>query len=108
MKKISIENLKPGMVLAKPVKNFHNILLLKEQSEIKDKSISMLKSWGILSVWVVGEDKEEETRNTEIDKAALASLNREMLKKFSEVADDPVMVEIMRVAGEILEEKVLS
>jgi len=97
------------MALARPVKNFHNILLLKEQSEIKDKSINMLKSWGILSVWVVGEDKgEEETRDAEIDKAALASLNREMLQKFSEVADDPVMVEIMRVAGEILEEKVLS
>ena len=52
MKKVHIENLEPGMILAKPVQNFHNILLLKDQSEITHKSIQMLKSWGILSVWV--------------------------------------------------------
>ena len=108
MTNVPIENIKAGMVLARPVFNFHNILLLKEQTEITAKSIQMLKSWGISSIWVVSQDREEGRRDSSQDEALLASLNKQLDDRFAGMTDDPVMLEIRRIAGQIQEKRVLN
>ena len=101
------DELKPGMILAKPVRNFQEILLLNEGTELSEKNIRMLKSWGVVDILVEGGGDKDEGREVELDSKAKESIERELKEKFSEVLEDEIMVEIMRAAGRRLEKKFL-
>ncbi|HTY39046.1 MAG TPA: hypothetical protein VMH23_18150 [Bacteroidota bacterium] len=53
MGKIDIEHLAEGMVLEDPVKDLHGRVLMKEGSLITEKTIKILKMWGVVEVTVV-------------------------------------------------------
>ena len=101
------DELKPGMILAKPVRNFQGVLLLNEGAELSEKNIRMLKSWGVVDILVEGGGDKDEGREVELDSKAKESIERELKEKFSEVLEDEIMVEIMRAAGRRLEKKFL-
>ena len=97
---LNSDELKPGMILAKPVRNFQEVLLLNEGTELSEKNIRMLKSWGVVEIRVEGGD-EDEGREVELNSKVKESIERELKEKFSEVLEDEIMVEIMRVAGSL-------
>ena len=101
------DELKHGMILAKPVRNFQGVLLLNEGTKLSEKNIRMLKTWGVVDVWVEGGSHEDECREVELDSKVKESIERELKEKFFVVLEDEVMVEIMRVAGRLLEKRFL-
>ena len=104
---LNSDELKPGMILAKPVRNFQEVLLLNEGTELSEKNIRMLKTWGVVEIWVEGDGDEDECSEVELDSKVKESIERELKEKFSEVLEDEIMVEIMRVAGGQLEKRFL-
>lgn len=99
MIRVGIEELKSGMILEWPVKNHQGVLLLEAGAKITKKSIRIFKSWGVTEVTVKG----EVTRATDSAGQPEQRINEsdEMLlkKKFADVLDDPVMVEIFNAAS---------
>lgn len=93
-----VRTLKPGMVLAKPAYSSQGALLIREQTSLNERSILVLKSWGVAEVWVEGEEKvapppqdaPEEIRQKETEAA--------LKERFGEVLDDQAMQEVLRVA----------
>ncbi|MCX6136019.1 MAG: hypothetical protein NTV54_00790 [Ignavibacteriales bacterium] len=51
-KKLSIDLLAPGMVLAETVKDVHGRVLFPEGSVIAERGIQALRTWGIIEVLV--------------------------------------------------------
>ncbi|MGB5748910.1 MAG: hypothetical protein WBM69_18150 [Desulfobacterales bacterium] len=99
MIRVGIEDLKPGMILERPVNNHQGILLLEAGAKITKKNIRIFKSWGVTDVTVKGEvgratdsAEQPELRINESDEMQLK-------KKFADVLDDPVMVEIFNAAS---------
>ena len=101
---VRLQALKPGMILAKPVYNPQEVLLLSKGAEVTEKGIWVLKTWGVTRVWVEGEGEAEKERLTESQKKANETALKALEKRFSDVKEDPVMMEIMRVAGKRLAE----
>jgi len=58
MNSISLDRLKPGMVLAEAAYNFQGVLLLSAGSILTNDSIRILKSWGVGKVTVEGRVKK--------------------------------------------------
>jgi hypothetical protein len=46
MAQLKLQQISPGLTVAKPVYNLHGLLLLKEGTVIDEKNIVMLKTWG--------------------------------------------------------------
>ena len=95
---VGIEDLKHGMILDRPVKNSQGILLLEAGTRITKKNIRIFKSWGVTGVTIKGEappaggSDEQPTLNPK------ESIDAQLKEKFSEVLDDPIMVEIYEAA----------
>lgn len=107
MIRIDLENAKPGMVLAKPVNNLQNMLLLRERVELSERNIHMLRSWGVSEIWIEG-GLSFKGRDVAQDIDALqAAIDKELQNKFANVADHPLMMEIMRLAGKQIKRRLL-
>ncbi len=102
---LSLGKLKPGMVLAEPVRNFQGLLLLDAGAKLSEKNIRILKSWGVAKASVEGESKRKKRGDSESEKEARLAIEKKLEEKFSDVMTDPVMLEIMRVAGNVLNER---
>ncbi|MBN2468415.1 MAG: hypothetical protein JXD19_09730 [Deltaproteobacteria bacterium] len=107
---LAVRNAKPGMVLAEAVCNLHGTLLLKQGVELTLRNVMMLKSWGIRKIFVEGEGDEDEAGDKKRSDSDVAETMRgtdyEGLEgKFSDVLDDEVMVEVMRVARNRLQRR---
>jgi len=100
---LSLGRLKPGMVLAEPVHNFQGMLLLDAGATLTGKQIRILKSWGVTKISVEGESKRKKGGRAESGSEARLAVEKELKKKFSDVMSDPVMMEIMRVAANVLD-----
>ena len=98
MIRVSIADLKPGMNLAKSVRNPQGVLLLDAGTKITKKNIRIFKSWGVMEIFVEGHLKK--TKNAKEAEVADVEdpLELELKTKFSDVLDDPVMVEIYKAA----------
>ncbi|MGD9974830.1 MAG: hypothetical protein AB7S77_17355 [Desulfatirhabdiaceae bacterium] len=107
MIRLNLDRVKPGMILAKSVKSIQDMLLLNEYATLTDKNIKILRSWGIDSVWVEGQESVLKTESSPQGAAIREQIDRELNEKFSDVLDDPVMAEIMRLAGDQLENRFL-
>ena len=62
----------------------------------------MLKAWGAPEVWVQSDQEQDGEGQFEHEVEMKAVLEKRLREKFSDVIEDPVMTEIMRVAGEHL------
>ena len=98
MIRVNIEDLKPGMILAKPVQNHQGVLLLDAGIKITKKNIRIFKSWGVIEVFADGEFNQS-THAEEMPAVVVKdTAEMELKAKFSDVLDDPVMVEIFKAA----------
>ena len=102
MIRVNIVDLKPGMVLAQSVQNHQGVLLLDAGAKITKKNIRIFKSWGVIEVSVGGELNELKTAVQTPVAEVKDSVEKELKAKFSDVLDDPVMVEIFNAASKQL------
>jgi hypothetical protein len=97
-----LENLNPEMVVAEDVLNFQGLILLKKGTEISEKQIRMLKSWGVTEVGISGENIEPR----EVPIGSMGDIKEEVEKKmnekFKKVTEDPILWEIKRIATDLL------
>ncbi len=104
---LGMSKLKPGMILAEPVHNFQGVLLLDTGAKLTEKSIRILKSWGVIKVCVVGKADVKNIRSAGARDHARSKIETELRRKFGDVPENPVVSEIMRVAGNLLERRAL-
>jgi hypothetical protein len=100
---LRLDELKPGMILAEPVYNQQDLLLLEQGTALTKKRIWMLKTWGLEQVWVKGKPRGNDKGPDEGGMETKETIENELKKKFADVADDPVMAEIMKAAGRQLQ-----
>lgn len=105
MIQLTIDALKPGMVLADSVYNQQNLLLLEKGTALTKKRIWMLKTWGIDQVNVKGRGQKDAPSGYEIKFETRESIERELQTKFSDVIDDPIMQAIMKAASQQLQKR---
>ncbi len=96
------------MILSEPVFDLHGLLLLKKGAKLSKKNISMLKSWGVVSVIVDGEFEEDYKQLYCFDKKVKETIDNELKEKFSGVLNNPVMEEIKRAACRLLVKKAVG
>jgi len=102
----AIQELKPGMVLAKSVYDFHEVLLLKAGTALTSQNIRLLKSWGVAKVQITGEEHHSsDKKDTQHEKRIQETVEKYLLAKFEGVLDDPVMQVIMEAAGALITQR---
>ena len=106
MIRVKIEDLKPGMVLAKSVQNHQGVLLLEAGTRISKKNIRIFKSWGVPEFSVKGDLKESGTATDAPETAVEDAFETQLKAKFSDVVADPVMAEIYKAAIKLLKKKI--
>ena len=99
MIRVGIEELKPGMILERPVKNHQGLLLLEAGVKITKKNIRIFKSWGVDEITVKGEVTRADDTPGKPESRINESDEMQLKKKFADVLDDPVMVEILNAAS---------
>lgn len=95
---LNIEDIKRGMILARPVRNHQGVLLLEAGVRISKKNIRIFKSWGVLEITIKGNLAEAEGPTGDTESRVKESTEKELKEKFCDVLDDPVMVEIFNAA----------
>ncbi|OQY14038.1 MAG: hypothetical protein B6I30_01770 [Desulfobacteraceae bacterium 4572_187] len=103
---VDLEEYKPGMILAESVYSRQDVLLLKEGSELTERKVWILKSWGISKVSVAGEQIEDINPGKRKESKAMETIKKELKEKFSDVLEDPVMEKIMNVACKQIEKDI--
>ena len=98
MLNLAIEDLKPGMILARPVRNLQGVLLLEAGARITKKNIRIFKSWGVNEVVIQGRRSHARRLSAEAAIADQETIVKQLKDKFSDVLDDPVMVVIYNAA----------
>ncbi len=98
MLNLAIEDLKPGMILARPVRNLQGVLLLEAGARITKKNIRIFKSWGVNAVAIQGRRSDARRSSAESAVADQETVEKQLKDKFSDVLDDPVMVVIYNAA----------
>ena len=102
MIRLNIVDLKPGMVLAQAVQNQQGVLLLDAGAKISKKNIRIFKSWGVNEFTVEGELNKLKAAGETPAAEIRAAVKMALKAKFSDVMDDPVMVEIFYAASKQL------
>jgi hypothetical protein len=99
MIKLNIEDIKSGMILAQPVHNRQGVLLLEAGARITNKNIRIFKSWGINEIAIKGDRSVSKDAAGDREVRGKESIAKQLKEKFSDVLDDPVMVEIFNAAS---------
>jgi hypothetical protein len=102
---LKLDELKLGMILAEPVVNKQELLLLEQGTALTKKRIWMLKTWGIEQVCVKGKPRGDDEGAEEAGMETKETIEKELKEKFADVADDPVMTEIMKSASRQLQKR---
>lgn len=102
MIKLTIDEIKPGMILARPVRNPQGVLLLEAGTRISKKNIRIFKSWGVPEAAIKAKTGQSEGHPGETEFRVKESVEQELKEKFSDVLDDPVMAEIYNAASKLL------
>lgn len=89
MKRVVIDELLPGMVLAKAVTNAAGLPVVAAGAELDGSIIERLRRLGLTAVYVDG-DAGDTTGKT------LAELEAELEHRFRKVLQDPLQVNILR------------
>ncbi|HEY8965866.1 MAG TPA: hypothetical protein VIM58_05450 [Candidatus Methylacidiphilales bacterium] len=93
---ISTEEVQVGMILEKDVKNSHGQVLIRSGMELKDRHLTLIRSWGVTEVVVRGEEKPK-GEPVDVSPQAYSWAENVLRLRFSKAGlTDPVMQEIFR------------
>ncbi|HRC43838.1 MAG TPA: hypothetical protein PLT27_07295 [Nitrospira sp.] len=87
MKRVVIEELTTGMILAKPVTNNAGLVVLPVGAELDEATLSRLQRLGLTSVYVEGEPGDANGKT-------LDELEAELDHRFRLVAHDPIQSQL--------------
>jgi hypothetical protein len=96
---VTIDDLKPGMVLAEAVRNHQGQVLLEAGRKVTAKTVRVFKAWGIRRVAVRSGGAGEGESQGSGRAAPPAALDEGLRARFADLLTDPLMVEIMQAAG---------
>jgi hypothetical protein len=105
MTRTRLDELRPGMVAARPVYNLHNILLLQEGAVLTEKTLRVLKTWGVSAVHVRNGTEPPESENPAAGTQASASLLEDLRERYRGDPGQPAAREILRVAALRIEKR---
>lgn len=88
MRRVVIEELTPGMILAKPVTNAAGLVVLPSGAELDEATLSRLQRLGLASVFVEG-DPDSAGGKT------LTELEAELDHRFRLVSHDPLQQQLL-------------
>jgi hypothetical protein len=106
MHRILLKEASSGMFLAADAVNAQQMLLLKKGTALTEKSLQMLKSWGVETVCIAQSETEDSETPVPADNSA--AIQEELLKQFADTVENPIMAEICRVAADIVNERTHS
>jgi hypothetical protein len=106
MRRILLKEACAGMSLAADAVNAQQMLLLKKGTALTEKSLQMLKSWGVEAVCIAQPETEDSETSGPADNSA--AIQKEMLLQFADTVENPIMAEICRVAANIVNERTHS
>ncbi|MDI6729612.1 MAG: hypothetical protein QMD44_11920 [Thermodesulfovibrionales bacterium] len=95
MPKVTVNNLKPGMKLSKPVVNEAGMILLGEGTEITNALIERLQNMNVSSVFVEGASKPQKPKEE-----AMAEIDA----RFKKTENEPHMGMLKKLLKEHVEE----
>ncbi len=87
MKRVVIEELTPGMILAKPVTNSTGLVVLPIGAELDEATLVRLQRLGLPSVYIEGDAGDASGKT-------LAELEAELDHRFRRVVDDPLQYQL--------------
>jgi hypothetical protein len=106
MRRILLKEAAPGMSLAADAVNAQQMLLLKKGTALTEKSLQMLKSWGVETICIAQSETEDNETTRPADNSA--AIQEELLSQFADTVENPIMAEICRVAADIVNERTHS
>ena len=92
MKKLSVENVLEGMILAREVCGTSGNILLIKGTQLNPALGRRLKNWGIPFVYIEGE--EESMTQESAPSISPEDLKKHLMAKFSDVINNPLMKQI--------------
>jgi hypothetical protein len=95
---IELGKAQTGMVLARPVKNESGTVLVKEGTELTVKVIARLRHWGATMVCIEGGEEE-------LSPEEKGRKRQEIIHRFQDVTDNPLMMKIRDIVLKQLEMK---
>ena len=101
MSLIPVSTLKPGMVLSKDAQAPNGIVLLGKGASLNDRSIDILKSWGVSEVEIERPESNENQPDpsTALSEEERARIRRQVEERFRHNdLDDPVVAELLKVS----------
>jgi hypothetical protein len=104
MPRILLKEAQPGMSLAADALNAQQMLLLKKGVLLTEKSLSILKSWGVETI-AVEDSNPENTEATSPPANNSDDIEHAILSQFGDTTDNPIMAEICCVAAGIVHER---
>ena len=93
MSRVNLNDVEEGMVLLSEVSNKHGNVMLKPGDKLTDKTIMLLKSWGITEVDIEGHDGDEVDGKDKdvLSPDIIASIEKEVKGQFFDFTDNPFM-----------------
>lgn len=99
MGKVSLEDLKPGMVLADDATASDGRMLLSSGSKLTERHIAIFKSWGLIEADIEGVSKEDIAARAEeeVGSESLEQARQTMLQLFQHTdLNHPPVAELFR------------
>lgn len=94
MKKIIVDEIENGMILAKDVNGTSGNALLGKGTTLSSTMGRRLKNWGIPFVYIEGEEDNQE--ETEENAVSLEEIKKELEERFEKVIKIPRMSDIFK------------
>ena len=97
MGKVSIQNLQVGLKLASPVVDIYGNTLIAQGSELAEKHLRLLKTWGIIEVNIVEPRAADDPLEEQLDPETLRLCQEELAPLFKKAnLEYPAMQELFR------------
>jgi hypothetical protein len=93
MKKILIENIHDGLILARDICGPNDNVLLGKGTTLTQSLGRRLKNWGVSFVWIEGEE-EKKVESVRDESIAPDDILKHLEEKFSLVKENPLMREL--------------
>jgi hypothetical protein len=84
MMRLSLEQLRPGLTLGKPLYNLNGVLLLRAGEVLTAKHLQIFQTWEVREVDVVGEEGSEDavSPSASVPPEIAAAVEKEIARRF--------------------------
>ncbi len=97
MGKVSVQNLQVGLKLASPVVDVYGNTLIAQGSELAEKHLRLLKTWGIIEVNIVEPRPADDPLEEKLDPETMKVCQEELTPLFEKAnLEYPAMEELFR------------